>query len=152
MNMPTSVDKNPNRSASIPMIIAGFSLFVCTLNEMTTFDFVLLLIIGDASQQAMTGTDYSIINAIVVIITLVLIDILMTFLKQKFHKFDKIVDGMPLILINKGKIQKRIMEQSQIDLYDILESARKEHGFERVEQIKYAILEKDGDITIIGYT
>lgn len=122
-----------------------------TLNEMTTFDFVLLLIIGDSTQQAITGTDYSVTNAFIIIITLIVIDITMSFLKQKFSKFEKIVDGMPLILVNNGKIQQKFLEKVQIDVADILESARKLQGLENLEQIKYAILEKDGDITIIPY-
>jgi uncharacterized membrane protein YcaP (DUF421 family) len=122
-----------------------------TLNEMTTFDFVLLLIMGDAAQQGMTGTDYSITNGIIIIITLVLLDILMSFLKQKFYGFEKIIDGLPLILINNGKMQNDIMKKVKIDKTDILESARKLQGLERLEQIKYAILEKDGEITIIPY-
>ncbi|MBA3661896.1 MAG: DUF421 domain-containing protein [Gammaproteobacteria bacterium] len=122
-----------------------------TLNEMTTFDFVLLLIMGDASQQAMTGTDYSLTNGLLIIMTLVLMDIFISFLKQKFRKVESIIDGMPVILINNGKILKKTMNQVKVDITDILESSRKLQGLERLDQIKYAILEKDGDITIIGY-
>lgn len=122
-----------------------------TLNEMTTFDFVLLLIMGDASQQAMTGTDYSMINGILIIITLVFIDIMISFVKQKSTRFEKFIDGSPLILINNGKLQNRNLEKVKVDICDILESGRKLHGLERLDQIKYAILEKDGDITIIPF-
>jgi uncharacterized membrane protein YcaP (DUF421 family) len=122
-----------------------------TLKELTTFDFVLLLIVGDASQQAMTGTDYSLTNGFIIIVSLVTLDICMSYLKQKFPLFEKIVDGTPLILINQGKIQTSNMDKAQIDKSDILESARKCHGLERMEQIKYAILEKNGEITIIPY-
>jgi len=122
-----------------------------TLNELTTFDFVLLLIVGDASQQAMTGTDYSLTNGFIVILSLVTLDMLMSVLKQKFSLFEKITDGMPLILINKGKIHKVNMHKAQIDEFDILEASRKLQGLENINQIKYAILEKGGEITIIPY-
>lgn len=122
-----------------------------TLNELTTFDFVLLLIMGDASQQAMTGTDYSLTNGFIIIISLVALDMLMSFIKQKFSFFEKIIDGSPLILINHGKMLKKNMQKAQIDEFDILEAGRKLQGLEYINQIKYAILEKGGDITIIPY-
>jgi uncharacterized membrane protein YcaP (DUF421 family) len=120
-----------------------------TLNEMTTFDFVLLLIMGDASQQAMTGTDYSLMNGLLIITTLVVADILMSFLKQKFPKFEKMIDGTPILLMVDGKLKKNIMNKVQVDENDILEAARKAHGLETLQEIKHAILEKDGDITIV---
>lgn len=120
-----------------------------TLNEMTTFDFILLLIIGDSTQQAITGTDYSVTNAFLVVITLVTLDMLMSFFKQKSPEFEKLIDGMPVILINNGHLEKKILEQLHIDVSDILESSRKLHGLESMDDIKYAILEKSGDITII---
>ena len=122
-----------------------------TLNELTTFDFVLLLIVGDSCQQAMTGTDYSMVNGFIIVISLVALDMLMSFLKQRFNFFEKIVDGTPLILIYQGNLQEKNMQKAEIDESDILESARKLQGLERLEQIKYAILEKGGEITIIPY-
>jgi uncharacterized membrane protein YcaP (DUF421 family) len=120
-----------------------------TLNEMTMFDFILVLIIGDSSQQAITGSDYSIINAVIIIITFIIFDLLLSLIKNKFSKVERIVDGIPIILINKGELQRNAMERLKIDESDILESARKLHGIENFKQIKYAILEKDGDISII---
>ena len=121
-----------------------------TLNEMTMFDFILILIIGDASQQAITGNDYSIINAVIVIFTLVCLDIFLSFVKQKFSAIERILDGKPVILINDGEILKDNMDKVKIDEFDILESARRIPGLLRLEQIKYAILEKDGEISILA--
>lgn len=120
-----------------------------TLNEMTTFDFVLLLIMGDASQQAMTGTDYSLVNGLIIITTLVIVDILISFIKQKFPKFEKMIDGTPVLLMIDGKLKKSIMNKVEVDESDILEAARQIHGIETLAQIKHAILEKDGEISII---
>jgi uncharacterized membrane protein YcaP (DUF421 family) len=120
-----------------------------TLNEMTTFDFVLLLIMGDASQQALTGSDYSLMNGFLIIITLVLMDMMISYLKQKFLKVEEIIDGAPLILINNGKMQKKLMERVKVSVADILESGRKLQGLEAIDQIKYAILEKNGEITVV---
>lgn len=120
-----------------------------TLSEMTNFDFILLLIIGDASQQAITSNDYSVTNAIIVIITFIVMDMLLAILKNKFPAFDRFIDGSPLIIVNQGKQVKKNMEKMKLGENDILEAARKTQGLERMDQIKYAILEKDGEITIV---
>lgn len=119
------------------------------ISQITTFDFVLLLILGEATQQALLGNDFSVTNAFIVILTLIAVDILISFAKQKFRKFDKLVEGVPLIIVENGKPIKERMNKSRIDVEDILESARKKHGLSTMDQIKYAILERDGDISII---
>jgi|SRR5690554_2717584 len=119
------------------------------ISQITTFDFVLLLILGEATQQALLGDDFSVTNAFIVILTLIAADILISSIKQKFKKFDKLVGGVPLIIVENGKPIKDRMDESRIDEEDILESARKKHGLSRMSQIKYAILERDGDISII---
>src|SRR5215211_2980496 len=91
-----------------------------TLAELSTFDLILFLIIGGATQRALIGQDYSLINAFVVITTLIVIDILVGLVERDFS------------LINK-----------------IIERARTLHGLETLEQIKYAILEASGEISII---
>lgn len=120
-----------------------------SLAEITTFDFVLLLIIGEATQQALLGDDFSITNALVLITTLVAIDMVLSYLKTKYKLFDKIVDGTPLILVENGKLLKVRMKKANVAEDDILEAARMLHGLERIEQIKYAVLERDGTISII---
>jgi len=120
-----------------------------TLSEMTTFDFILLLVIGDASQQAITSNDYSVINAVIVIMTFILMDMLLAYVKHKFERVERFIDGSPVILINNGKKNKKLMDKACIEDADLLEAARKLKGLERLEQIKYAILEKNGEITII---
>lgn len=120
-----------------------------SMAEITTFDFVLLLIIGEATQQALLGEDYSITNALVLITALVGVDILLTKLKDRFKLFDKILDGTPLILVDNGKPLKERMKKVSVEEEDILEAARMVHGLESMEQIKYAVLERDGSISII---
>lgn len=139
-------------------IIYFFLLFVVritgkrTLAEITIFDFVLLLIIGDASQQSMTGDDYSLINGIIVITTLMLLDTFLSFIKRRFKGLEKIIDGMPVIVLKDGTCIKQNLEANGIDEEDILEAARKSHGLENFSQIKYGIMEKDGHISIIPYS
>jgi len=120
-----------------------------SLSETTTFDFVLLLIVGEATQQALLGNDFSMTNALVLITVLMGIDMLFVKLKGKYKKLDRLLEGTPLILVDHGKPLRGRMKEAKVDAEDILEAARLSHGLEQMNQIKYAVLERDGQISII---
>ena len=106
-----------------------------TLSELTTFDFVLLLIIGEATQQALLGDDFSIVNAMVVIVSLVVFDISLSLLKNKSRWLSKLIDGEPMIIVEHGQVLERRIRKARIDEGDILEAARHSQGLERIDQI-----------------
>lgn len=120
-----------------------------TLAQITVFDFILLLIIGEATQQALLGEDFSIINAAIVIGTLVLLDIGLSMLKQRAPRLDRIIDDVPVVIVDHGKLLRDRMDRARIDEQEILVAARELHGLERIEQIKYAVLERSGGISIV---
>lgn len=122
-----------------------------TLSEMTAFDFVLLLIIGEATQQALLGDDFSVTNAFIIILTLVTIDIGLSLLKDRAPKFAKVMDGIPTIIVENGRPLRDRMEKARIDEDDVLEAARELRGLYRIEDIKFAVLEASGKITIMPY-
>ena len=120
-----------------------------SLAQITTFDFVLLLIIGEATQQALLGDDFSVINAWIVIATLMGLDLLLSHLKHYFPRLDPVVDSVPLVVVADGKLIEERAAHERVDLEDVLAAAREKHGLERLEQIKYAVLERSGGISII---
>lgn len=120
-----------------------------SLAQITTFDFILLLIISETTQQALIGSDYSLTGACLLILTLVGVDILLSFWKQRSPTIEKILDDMPLVIVNNGKLLKERMEKERIDEADVLSAARQLQGLERLDQIKYGILECDGSITVV---
>ncbi len=120
-----------------------------TLAQMTSFDLVLLLIISETTQQALIGEDQSMTNAALLIVTLVGISIILSLLKERMPRLEKWLDGTPMIIVENGKPLKDRMDKARIDEADILEAAREMQGLERSDQIKYAVLERSGRITII---
>jgi uncharacterized membrane protein YcaP (DUF421 family) len=122
-----------------------------TLAEADTFDLLTLLIISETTQQAMVDHDHSLTNAMILITTLVGMTIGISLLKQWLPSFNKLVDDVPLVVVKDGKPLQDRMDRSRIDEQDILESARELRGLERMDQIKYAILERTGSISIIPY-
>lgn len=120
-----------------------------SLSQITTFDFVLLLIISEVVQQAMIANDSSLLNAFLLVITLIGLDILISLIKQRSPAFANLIDSVPLVLIENGKMHKDRMDKERVDEDDILQSARELQGIERLDQIKYAVLERSGGITVI---
>jgi len=120
-----------------------------TLLEMTSFDLILLLIISEATQQALLGNDFSVTGASLTIITLIVVDILFGMLKARFPRLDMLIDGSALILVENGHLLPERARKAGISEEDIMNSARSTAGLERLDQIKFAILEKNGKISII---
>ena len=135
--------------------IYGFLLFIFrvtgkrSLAQITVFDFVLLLIIGEATQQALLGNDFSIINACLVIATLVTLDLGLSFAKERWPALALVIDGTPVVVVEHGRLLRDRADKERIDLNDVLAAARERHGLERLDQIKYAVLERSGGISII---
>ena len=120
-----------------------------SLAQITTFDFVLLLIIGEATQQALLGQDFSMTNAIIVIVTLVMMDIGLSFIKRRSKTIDKVLDDVPLVIVEDGVALKDRMDKARVDEDDVLSAARHLQGLERLDQIRYAVLERSGGISIV---
>lgn len=120
-----------------------------TLMQMTSFDLVLLLIIGEATQNAMLGSDYSITTGVLAIVTLVGTDILLAHWKHRSAAVDRWVDGLPMIIVENGVPLKPLMDRARIDEADVLAAARQGPGLERMDQIKYAVMEVGGGISVI---
>lgn len=123
-----------------------------TLMEMTSFDFILLLILSEATQNAMIGNDYSVTNSFLVILTLIGVDIGFSHLKHRSPLFEKWLDGVPMVIVEDGHPLKDLMNKARVDEDDVMTSAPESHGLERMDQIKYAVLESSGGISIIPHS
>jgi uncharacterized membrane protein YcaP (DUF421 family) len=119
------------------------------LSDITTFDFVLLLIVAEATQQGLLGDDFSVTNAFLVIITLVTADIGLSLLKRRWPKLEKVMEGTPVVIVENGRPIATAMRRERVDEDDVLAAARELQGLERMDQIKYAVLERSGGISII---
>jgi uncharacterized membrane protein YcaP (DUF421 family) len=122
-----------------------------SLAETTPFDLVLLLIFSEALQTALVDDDSSVTAAFVVILTLVVIDIGMSLVKQRFLTAEKLLEGVPIVVMDDGKPLKERMDKARIDEGDILEAARESQGIESLDQIKIAVLERSGTISVIPW-
>lgn len=120
-----------------------------TLAQITTFDFILLLIVAEATQQGLLGDDFSVTNAVVVIGTLVLLDRVLDGLAARYPGFNKTLNNIPVVIVEDGQVVEEALSRYEISEGEVLQQARLNQGIERLEQIKYAVLERNGGISII---
>lgn len=120
-----------------------------SIGQLTAFDFILLLIISESIQQAMTTNDQSLTNAFLVVITLVGIDIMLSLWKQRSPRAEKVLDGIPVIIMRGGKLLDDRLKMERVDKGDILAAAREKQGLASLDQIEHAVVEAHGGISII---
>jgi uncharacterized membrane protein YcaP (DUF421 family) len=138
-----------------PLVIYfGFLLFMRltgkrSLGQVTTFDFVLLLIISETIQAALMAKDQSLTGAAIAVGTLVMVDVGLSLLKHRWRWLDRLLEDEAVVLLADGVLNHERMNKERVDMADILEAARTAHGIERLDQIKLAVLERHGAISII---
>jgi uncharacterized membrane protein YcaP (DUF421 family) len=119
-----------------------------TLAQVTSFDLVLLLIISEAVAQALVGDDFSLTNALLVVLTLVVLDVALGLVKRS-REASKWLEGLPVVILENGRLLTDRIGRSQVDEDDVLTAAQRQLGLERLDQIKYAVLERSGGIAVI---
>jgi uncharacterized membrane protein YcaP (DUF421 family) len=136
-------------------VIYFFLLFIFAiagkrqLAEVDPFRLVLLLIISESTQQALVADDRSVTGAATVIVVLVGLEMLMSYLKVRIPVLERMMTGGPLVLVDNGRVLRERMKRENVDDEDILSSARVNLGIGRMDQVKYAVLEDSGEISII---
>jgi uncharacterized membrane protein YcaP (DUF421 family) len=119
------------------------------LAQMTSFDLVLVMVIGDATQQALIGDDFTVGTALVAVTWLVLLDVGFGYAKARWSKLDRVVDGLPVVLVDKGTPLLERMAREGIDIGDIMTAGREQHGLRSLDEIDFAVLERSGGLSII---
>lgn len=120
-----------------------------SLAEITTFDFILMLIFSEMVQQALIANDNSMTNSWILITTMMGVQILVSVIKARWPGAEKVFDGAPLVLVEDGKIHHDRLARSRLDVDDLLSAAREKQGLYELKQIRYAVLELSGGISIV---
>lgn len=121
------------------------------LGQMTVFDLVVVLLIANAVQNAMTGPDFSVQGGLLAAIVLLVLNRAVTFLRMHNESWGRFLEGMPTVLVQDGeflepRLKKEGLERSEIEM------AMREHGIESVKEVRLAVLETDGSISIVPKT
>jgi uncharacterized membrane protein YcaP (DUF421 family) len=120
------------------------------VGQMTPFDLTLLLLLSNAVQNAMTGTDTSVLGGVVAAATLLLLNYVIAELSGGNRRFRKLVQGQPSLLVHDGTIIAAHMAREHVSMDELQQSLR-EHGIAGLTEVALAVLEVDGSISVLKY-
>ena len=118
------------------------------VGQMTPFDLVLLLLIANAVQNAMTGPDTTLVGGLAAAGTLIAVNTLVSRAAWKSKKIGRILEGSPTPLIHYGQVLEDNLSREKITLEE-LDQALREHGVSDHHQVSLAMLEIDGSISVL---
>lgn len=118
------------------------------LGQMSPLDLVVILVIANAVQNAMTGGDNSLIGGIIAATTLVAINTAFSKVGHRVPFFQHLFESEPTPLVQGGKLIKRNLDRENVEVDELMMAAR-EHGIEDIVGVESAYLERDGSISII---
>jgi uncharacterized membrane protein YcaP (DUF421 family) len=118
------------------------------VGQLAPFDLVLLLVLSNAVQNSMNGGDNSLVGGLVSAVTLVVVNGLVGLATFKSKRIEALVEGRPEILVHNGKLFPEVMTRVCITHHE-LQAALRAAGCTTVEEVHAAILENNGEITII---
>jgi uncharacterized membrane protein YcaP (DUF421 family) len=136
--------------------VAGYFFLLLTVRvltrrpgaQMTLFEFVIVFLIGGVIILATVGHDRSVTNCTMAVIAVGLLHRAVSGAKTKWPKLATVIDGKPLVLFKNGEWQKEAMRGMRLAPEDVLASARTK-GVATFEQIQFAVLERNGGISIV---
>ncbi len=117
--------------------------------QLTPFEFVLVFFLGGLTLTGMVGDEVSLSNAVCQILTVALVHFSIVWARTKSPRIGRLFDGTPMVLLEKGQWRPETMKHMRIADDDVMASAR-DQGLERLDQIEYAVLERNGEISIIA--
>lgn len=119
------------------------------LSQLNTTDIILILLISNSVQNAMVGPDTSLLGGLTAAAVLFLVNFLLKKILFRYRKLANLLQDKPEILIHNGKPDYTVLSRLGITHDELMEAAH-EHGIEHLTDIKLAILEMDGNISIIS--
>ncbi len=119
------------------------------LSQLSITDLVLILLISNAVQNAMVGPDSSLSGGLVAALTLFLLNYIIKIVSFKSKLFSKVLEGEPVMLVYKGFVKHKNLQNQKITPEE-LEAVAREHGVKSIKDAELIMLEKDGSISVIS--
>jgi uncharacterized membrane protein YcaP (DUF421 family) len=118
------------------------------MSEMSPFELVTLLMVPEIFSTALAREDYSMTHATVGVATLFTLVFITSLLTFRFKRIERIVEGEPTILVSDGKAIERNLKRERVTADEVFTEIHKV-GLHELQQVRWAILEPDGKISII---
>jgi uncharacterized membrane protein YcaP (DUF421 family) len=119
------------------------------LSSMEPSDVILLVVIGDLVQNGVTQSDYSVTGVVLAAGTIGSLATLTAYVTFKWSRIRNVVEGEPVILVEDGRLIERNMKNERLTADELMEQARLQQGVESLDDVKWAVLETSGSISIV---
>ncbi len=131
-------------------IVAAIRIFgKKELSQLSVIDLTFILLISNSVQNAMVGSDTSLFGGMSAALGLFVTNYILKKFMFTHQSVNKFIQGEPLMLIYEGKVKPKALEQSELSLKE-LEAAVREHGVLSIDKVNLAVLEVDGNISVIA--
>ncbi len=118
------------------------------IGQFTLFDLVLILLVANAQQPAITGPDTSLTGGLIIIATLLVINRGLALIRTRVPAVDRLIEPQPTVVARDGTWLSQSLEKEGLSQADV-EMALREHGLDNVEDVRLAVLEEDGTISVV---
>jgi uncharacterized membrane protein YcaP (DUF421 family) len=118
------------------------------LSSLEPFDVILLVVLGDLVQQGITQSDESVTGTLIVISTITLLSVGVSWFSFRVVRLRLITEGEPIVLVRDGEVIEKNLHRERMTVSDLQEEARQQQ-VSSVSDIRWAILETDGSISVI---
>ena len=135
-------------------VVYGFLILLLRLTgkrqvgQLAPFDLVLLLVLSNAVQNSMNAGDNSLVGGLISAATLIGLNWLVSLATYRSKRLEALIEGRPQVLIHNGKLFQDVMERSKLTHHE-LHAALRQAGCTCVEEVRSAILENNGAISVV---
>lgn len=120
------------------------------LAEISSFELVLLVVIGDLVQQGVTQEDMSVTGAILATGTIALLVVTMSYVSFRWRRADRVVEGVPVVIVSDGRMVTESMRLERLTEDEVVSAAR-EQGIGDVADVRFGVLEPDGKFSFVRF-
>lgn len=122
-----------------------------TLGEISTFQLIVFITMGDLVQQSVTQQDYSVTGSMLAVSTFTLLTILISWANTRWRRARPVTQGIPVLLVVDGEPQLDMMRRERLSIDDLYSEARQD-GIERLSDVRLAVLETNGQVSFFTGT
>ena len=118
------------------------------LGQMTAFELVVLVTMGDLVQQGVTQEDYSVTCAVLAVGTFAVLTVVLSYVSWRFPGSRTVLEGMPVVVVQDGKPREDVLRYERMTVTELHEAMR-EQGIDDVRKVRFGILEPDGKLSFL---
>jgi uncharacterized membrane protein YcaP (DUF421 family) len=118
------------------------------LSTLSPIDLVLLIVLGDAIQQGLTQSDYSVTGAVIAVSTIATLQVVTSYISYRSRRARTVLEGQPIVIVDRGKLVERNLRRERMTREEIDEEMRQQQ-IASLDEVEWGILESNGTLSFI---